>query len=90
MRRLLSDAMISGLVVLLLTAGLVAIDPRVREHATSFVTTSAPSSARGAGSQLADVTSAIVIAARDQSIDHAPMMIFVVVATVLFVAMFRS
>jgi hypothetical protein len=89
-RRLFSDAVISALALLLLLAGLVVIDPRVREHAANFVTTSAPSSAAGAGTQLADVTSAIVLAARDQTFDHAPMTIFVVVATVLFVAMFRS
>jgi hypothetical protein len=70
--------------------GLVLIDPRVRQHAMAFVGTSAPASAHVASTQLADVTSAIVIAAKDQSIDHAPMMIFVVVATVLFLAMFRS
>ena len=90
MRRLFSDAVISGLVLMLLLAVLVAIDPRVREHAVALVTTAAPSSAAGARSQLADVTSAIVAAARDQSVEHAPMMIFVVVASVLFVAMFRT
>lgn len=90
MRRVFSDAVISGIVLALLVAGLALIDPRVREHVATFVSTSAPSTAAGASTQLADVTSALFIAARDQSIDHAPMMIFVVVATVLFLAMFRS
>ena len=90
MRRLFSDAVISGIVLLLLVSGLVLVDPRVREHVVKFIGKSGPSAAAGVTTQFADVTSAIVIAARDQSIDHAPMMIFVVVATVLFLAMFRS
>jgi hypothetical protein len=83
-----SDAMISGIVLLLLLAGLVLIDPRVREHA--LVGTSSSSSAVDVSTRLSDVTSAVVVAARHQSLEHAPMMIFVTVASVLFVAMFRS
>ena len=90
MRRVFSDAVISGIVLLLLVSGLVLIDPRVREHVTTFIGSSGPSAALGVSTHFADVTTAIVLAARDQSIGHAPLMIFVVVATVLFLAMFRS
>jgi hypothetical protein len=80
---------ISGIVLLLLLAALVVIDPRVREHTGAFIGTPGASSA-GVSAQFAEVASVVVDAARDQSVGHAPMMIFVSVATVLFLAMFRS
>jgi hypothetical protein len=87
---LFSDAVISGIVLLLLVSGLVLVDPRVREHMARFLGKSGPAAAADVTTEFAGVASAIVIAARDQSIDHAPMVLFVVVATVLFLAMFRS
>jgi hypothetical protein len=90
-RRTLSDALISGSVLLILVVALVSIDPRVRDHVRTFI--SAPSSAStatGGSSSLGGIATAMIIAARDQSINHAPMMIFVVAATVLFVFMLRT
>jgi hypothetical protein len=86
-RRAFSDFVISGSVLLLLLVTLVLIDPRVREHVASFISNTSPSAA---GSQLGDVAYAMIVAARNQSLDHAPLMIFVVVATVLFLAMVRT
>ena len=91
MRRVVNDALISiGALVLLLVA-LVSIDDRVRERVTSMLTTP-PSSAEivGVGEQISDMSHVVMKAARDQSIDHAPLMIFAAVATVLVLFMVRT
>ena len=72
---------------MLLVFALVAIDPRVRDYVGTFIGGATPAAA---GRGLQDVFSVIVMAVRDQSIDHAPMMIFVVAATVLFLGMVRT
>lgn len=91
MRRVVRDGLISmGALVLLLLA-LVSIDDRVRERVTSLVTTP-PSSAEivGIGDQISDVSHVVMKAARTQSIDHAPLMIFAAVAAVLVLFMVRT
>jgi hypothetical protein len=91
MRRVISDALISlGALVLLLVL-LVSIDDRVRERVTQMVT-SPPSSAEiaGAGAQIENVSVVLFRAARDQSVDHGPMVIFAVAAVVLVLFMLRT
>ena len=87
MRRAFSDAMISGSVLLLLLGGLVTIDSRVREHVSGVLSSTTPAAAT---SRLGDMVSAVTVAARDQSMEHAPVMVFVGFATVLFLAMVRT
>jgi hypothetical protein len=91
MRRVINDALISlGALVLLLVA-LVSIDDRVRERVTAMVRTP-PSSAEiaGAGAQAGQISTVVYKAARDQSLEHAPMVIFGVAATVLVFFMLRT
>ena len=84
MRRALGDAMISISSVLLLLMLLVSVDPRVREQISGA---SMPGTI---SSQMHTVTSAVLAAARDHSIDQAPLMIFALAATVLVLFMLRT
>jgi hypothetical protein len=91
MRRAISDALISLGAVLLLLAALVSIDDRVRERVAGLVT-SPPSSAEiaGVGAQIQNVSTVMYKAARDQSVEHAPLVIFGVAAVVLVLFMLRT
>jgi hypothetical protein len=91
MRRVINDALISlGALVLLLVA-LVSIDDRVRERVTEILRTP-PNSAEiaGTGAQAVQISNVVFKAARDQSVEHAPMVIFCVAATVLVLFMLRT
>ena len=91
MRRAIYDTLISGAVLLIIVMALASIDPRVRDHVRSFISApTTPAAAIDAGNQLEEMASTLLLVARDQSIDHAPMMVFVVIATVLFLAMVRT
>lgn len=90
-RRALNEAMISIGAVLLLLAILVAVDGRVREQVSlRFSPHGAQAQIEQAGSQVHDVLSVVFEAARDQSLEHAPMMIFVLAASVLVAFMLRT
>ena len=66
---------------------LVSVDPRVRDHVSDLVGRGsvAPLSARAG-----DLSSALWSAARHQSIENAPLLVFATVGTVLTVFMLRS
>lgn len=90
MRRAFGDALISAAALVVLLVGLVVIDDRVRERVTSVIRTGEVSSSVGSITSLAsDVAGVLVMAARDQSLDHAPLAVFVVAATALVLAMLR-
>jgi hypothetical protein len=91
MRRVVSDALISLGAVLLLLVALVSIDERVRERVERLVTTP-PSSSEivGVGAEIENVSTLVYKAARDQSVEHAPMVIFAVAAVVLVGFMLRT
>ena len=89
MRRVFKDALISGAALIILLLGLVAIDHRVRERVEAAVMGDPSSDVRSATAMASEVTGVIVVAARDQSIDRAPMMVFVFAATVLVLGMLR-
>jgi hypothetical protein len=91
MRRAFGDALISigALAVLLLT--LVAVDDRVREQVSyRFEGHTASGELADAGAFAKELATVVFDVAREQSISHAPMMIFVVVATVLVLFMLRT
>lgn len=90
-RRRFGDVLVSIAALGLLLAVLVSVDDRVREQVTMrFNTTQAKSDLKDAGAQAQDLAAVIFSAARHQSIEHAPLMIFVVSATVLVVFMLRT
>lgn len=77
--------------VLMLLGLLVAFDPRVRDQVSTIT------SREGAGSTVAsltatagDVGSALLQSARDQSMTHAPLLVFGAVAAVLVTFMLRT
>jgi hypothetical protein len=91
MRRVISDGLISFGALLLLLLALVSIDDRVRQRVTDLLHTP-PSSADvvGAGARIGQISNVVFKAARDQSVEHAPMVIFGVAATVLVLFMLRT
>lgn len=89
MQRVFKDALISGAALIILLIALVAIDNRVRARVEAAVQGDLSSDLRSATSMAGDVANVLVIAARDQSIDHAPMVVFVFAATVLVLGMLR-
>ncbi len=91
MRRVVSDALISLGAVLILLVALVSIDERVRERVERLVTT-VPSSSQigGVGADIENMSTLIYKAARDQSVEHAPMVIFAVASAVLVLFMVRT
>jgi hypothetical protein len=88
-QRVFKDALISGAALIILLIALVAIDNRVRARVEAAVQGDLSSDLRSATSMAGDVANVLVIAARDQSIDHAPMVVFVFAATVLVLGMLR-
>jgi len=91
MRRVVSDALISVGAVLLLLVALVSIDDRLKERVERLMTTP-PSSSEiaGAGAQLQNVSTVMYKAARNHSVENAPMVIFGVAAVVLVGFMLRT
>ena len=90
MRRAFGDALISAAALVVLLVGLVAIDDRVRDRVLSVIRTGDVSSSVGSVTSVAsDVAGVLMMAARDQSLDHAPLAVFVVAATALVLAMLR-
>ncbi len=80
--------MSAGTVVILLLV-LIAYDDGVRDYLARRVAHPSAEVA-SAGRQLHDLTNVIAAAARDQSIGHAPLLIFAVAAAVLVVFMLRT
>jgi hypothetical protein len=87
MRRVFNEAMVSTAALALLLAVLVSFDARVRDHvAQSLRVTSIES----AGARFADTVAVVIDAARDRTVEHAAMTLFVVAAAVLVVFMLRT
>jgi hypothetical protein len=90
MRRLYKDALISAGALLIVLIALMAIDGRVRAQVTMAVSgASSPVAVVEAGGQARYVAGVLLSAAREQSIDHAPIVIFVGAASVLVAFMLR-
>jgi hypothetical protein len=91
MRRVVVEALMSMAALVLLLAVLTALDPRIREHARSVVLrkdTIAADVSR-VNAEARDAVSTIRWSARSQGLDHAALVMFVIVATGLVVAMLR-
>jgi hypothetical protein len=65
---------------------LLSVDPRVRDHMSDLFR----GGASPWGSRLGELGDALWTAARSQSIDNAPMLVFAAVGAVLTVIMLRS
>jgi len=90
MRRPLGDALLSIGALAILLVALVSVDGRVREQVSVWVSAGPSIDLAAAGDQVRDLTGVIFEAARDQSIEHAPLMIFALAAIVLVLFMLRT
>jgi hypothetical protein len=90
MRRAFGEAAMSvgALTVLMLT--LIAFDDRVREQISLRFSARPAQELAEAGRQVRDLTAIVISAAHDQSIEHAPLVIFVLAAIVLVLFMLRT
>jgi hypothetical protein len=91
MRRAWGEALMSIGTVAVILLVLVAVDDRVRDQFSMRFTASRPSVGLAtAGQQARDLTSVIAEVARDQSLAHAPLLIFSLAAVVLVLFMLRT
>jgi len=67
---------------------LISVDPRVRDHVSDLF--SGGGGAGPWGSRIGELGSALWMAARTQSIDNAPLLVFATVGAVLTVFMLKS
>jgi hypothetical protein len=90
MRRAFNEALLSAVAVAFVLLVLVGIDDRVRgEFALRFM--SHPTQGLAAAGQSAQTLTAVIAeAAREQSLAHAPLLIFALAATVLVLFMLRT
>ena len=89
MRRAFGEALMSAGTVAVLLLALVAADSRVRDEISRRVERPAVELA-DAEQHVRDLTSVIAEAARHQSLEHAPLLIFALAATVLVLLMLRT
>jgi hypothetical protein len=91
MRRVISDALISACALGVLLIALVAMDGHVREQvAMSMDSTRASTELAATGAQARKLGGVVIQIVKDQSQQHGPLMIMVVVGTVLTLVMFRT
>jgi hypothetical protein len=90
-RRLLGDALLSACALAILLVGLIVMDGRVREEVSMTMDGARASTqiaaTTGQARRLARVVVGVV---KEQSDEHRPLMIMLVVGTVLTVVMFRT
>jgi hypothetical protein len=89
MRRALGDAAISAAALIILLVMLVSVDDRVRDHLAGVFSPST-SEVADARKEISGVVAVVVDAIKDQSVNHAPLVIFGVAATVLVLFMLRT
>lgn len=90
MRPAISDVMMTAGSALVLVIALVVFDDRVREQVSMRLEARPAEQFASAGHQVRSLTAVVVQAARDQSIEHAPLVIFTLAATVLVLFMLRT
>jgi hypothetical protein len=79
---------LAGFLVVL--GAIVAVDDRVANQVRVLFSRSPSGEVHEIGARLQSLAQAIVMAARDQSIDHAPLLVFTAVAVVLVFFMLRT
>ncbi len=73
-----------------LIAGLAVIDPRVRDEIASLFSQGSSGELVETGTRVKEIVSVLLLAVRDQSIEHAPLVIFTLAALVLVTFMLRT
>jgi hypothetical protein len=81
------DGAVTAVVFAVVLFGLISFDPRVRERVTDLVMSG---SVTPWGDRVGDLASTLWMAARTQSMDNAPVLIFFTAGTVLTLFMVKS
>jgi hypothetical protein len=90
MRSVFTERLLAAAALVILIVALVAVDDRVREQMSSrFVGPQASTEIVAAGTQARGLAWVAYDAVRDQSLEHAPLTIFAIAATVLVFFMLR-
>jgi hypothetical protein len=90
MRRAFREALMSAGTVAVVLLVLVGIDDRVRSELSLRLMAHPTEELASAGQHATHITTVIAQAARQQSLAHAPMLIFALAATVLVLFMLRT
>ncbi len=92
MRRVMSDALLSGAALGLLLLALIAVDDRVRDEFSKSVRNPRPAAAglERAGARAGDLVRVVGDAARQQALEHAPLLLFAFAGTALVLFMTRT
>ncbi len=91
MQRRLSGALAAAGSLTALVLGMAAMDVRVRDQVQYFFSGEGPTpEVLSSAHRLQDAVLVTLNAVRDQSIDHAPLTIFALAATVLLLFMLRT
>lgn len=80
----------SGGTVVILLLVLAAFDDRVREQVSMHLHARPSVELRSAGRQMGDLSAVVSHAVREQSLGHAPLLIFTLAAAVLVLFMLRT
>jgi len=91
MRRAIGDAALTAGGAMVLVLALITFDDRVRDQITAVFDAQHPTDAiAGVGGRITEVVAILAQAMRSQSIEHAPLVIFALAATVLVLFMLRT
>ena len=90
MRRAMGDALMTAGSALVLVITLVAFDDQVRERASQLLSSSSTLTLAGVGYHLRDVSAILLASAHQQSLAHAPLLIFSLAGVVLVLFMLRT
>ncbi len=86
----IGEAVASGICVVAVLATLVGIDSRVHDRFAALIDQASSDGLATWGQRVAALGDAVVQAARDHSIDQAPLLVFTVVAAALLIFMLRT
>jgi hypothetical protein len=90
MRRAMTDAMLTAGSALALIAGLLVIDADVRQQLALRLASNPATELAATGDRVRAIASVIFVAAREQTLAHAPLAIFTLAAVVLVLFMLRT
>lgn len=88
MKRKIRQSALSLAVFAIILAGLVSVDPRVRDRFANLL--AGGEDLAPWGDRLADLGQTLLVALQQQSIENAPLLIFATVGAVLFLFMVRT
>ena len=86
----IGEAMASVICLIAVLVTLVAVDGRVRDRFTALVNQASSAPLVSFEDRASAFTDAVAQAARDHSIDQAPLLVFTVVAAALLIFMLRT